>query len=366
MKLIDKFKLNLLNIPGWRTDRKIVVIESDDWGSIRMPSKESVETLKTKGFKIDQCAYMQNDSLESNEDLESLFDFLAKRKKKPVITANFLTANPDFTKIKASNFNTYHYESIEETLKSYPGRNEVKNLWKEGLDNKIFIPQLHGREHLNIDNWMFDLQNGNKETLEAFNLNVFGISTNVVSYPRKSYQAAFGLSNGVYTQNYKEIINDACNQFQDLFGYASKTFIAPNYTWGEEIEDHLNEIGITHFQGSRAQIVPNYSIGSITIKRNYLGKKNKNKQKYLIRNVVFEPFSNLKKDWIGQSLKEIENSFLWHKPAIISMHRVNFIGSINPKNRQQNLALFKELLDEIDKRWPEVEYLSSNELAKLI
>ena len=31
---------NLLNIPGWRTKRHIVVIESDDWGSIRMPSKE--------------------------------------------------------------------------------------------------------------------------------------------------------------------------------------------------------------------------------------------------------------------------------------------------------------------------------------
>ena len=31
---------NLLSIPGWRTNRHIVVIESDDWGSIRMPSKE--------------------------------------------------------------------------------------------------------------------------------------------------------------------------------------------------------------------------------------------------------------------------------------------------------------------------------------
>lgn len=31
---------NLLNIPGWRTNRKVVVIESDAWGSIRMHSKE--------------------------------------------------------------------------------------------------------------------------------------------------------------------------------------------------------------------------------------------------------------------------------------------------------------------------------------
>jgi predicted deacetylase len=365
-KLKATLSRNVTNALGWHTNRKIVVFESDDWGSIRMPSKKSVETLRNKSFKVDKCAYMQNDSLESNEDLEVLFDFLNKRKKKPVITANFLTANPDFDKIKESKFRTYHYERVEKTLNDYPARNNVKKLWSEGLDNKIFIPQLHGREHLNIDNWMFDLQDGNKETIDAFDLNIFGVSANVVHKPRKSYQAAFGLSHGEYRYNYEEIIKDAAGQFKDLFGYDSKTFIAPNYTWGEEIEDVLLELGVTHFQGSRAQIVPNYLKATISIKRNYLGKKNKNNQKYLVRNVVFEPFSNQNLDWVGESLKEIENSFFWKKPAIISMHRVNFIGSINSKNRKRNLALFKELLDKIDKKWPEVEYLSSNELSKEI
>lgn len=32
MKLISNLAHNLLNIPGWHTNRKIVVIESDDWG----------------------------------------------------------------------------------------------------------------------------------------------------------------------------------------------------------------------------------------------------------------------------------------------------------------------------------------------
>lgn len=38
--LKDTAKRHFLNLPGWHTRRKIVVIESDDWGSIRMPSKE--------------------------------------------------------------------------------------------------------------------------------------------------------------------------------------------------------------------------------------------------------------------------------------------------------------------------------------
>jgi hypothetical protein len=32
---------NLTNAIGWRTNRKIVVIESDDWGSIRMRDKKT-------------------------------------------------------------------------------------------------------------------------------------------------------------------------------------------------------------------------------------------------------------------------------------------------------------------------------------
>ncbi|PZW43775.1 hypothetical protein LX95_00099 [Mesonia algae] len=357
---------NILNAKGWKTRRKIVVIESDDWGSIRIPSKESIETLKRKGFKVDRCPYMQNDSIESDEDLESLFCCLENRKKKPVITANFLTANPDFDKIRESNFQKYYNETLDDTLKKYTGRENVKKLWQEGIDNKIFIPQLHGREHLNIDAWMHDLQKGNKETLEAFKLNIFGVSANIVTESRDSYQAAFGISKGGYSYSYKNILSEAYNQFHKLFGFASKTFIAPNYTWDEEIENYLAELGVTHIQGVSAQRVPNHSKDSLIIKRNYLGKTNQSGQKYLIRNVVFEPFSNATKDWVGLSLKEIENSFFWNKPAIISIHRVNFIGSINANNRKLNLALFNELLDEIEKRWPEVEYLSSNELAKLI
>ncbi len=33
---------NYVNFRGWKTKRKIVVIESDDWGSIRMNNKDSI------------------------------------------------------------------------------------------------------------------------------------------------------------------------------------------------------------------------------------------------------------------------------------------------------------------------------------
>src|SRR5690554_5713104 len=134
---------NITNARGWRTNRKIVVIESDDWGSIRMPNREAILKLKERGFKVEKCGYMKHDSLESNEDMECLFDYIEKRNRKPVITANFLTANPDFERIRESNFEHYYFESLDKTLAAYPNHYNVKNLWLEGLANKYFIPQLH-------------------------------------------------------------------------------------------------------------------------------------------------------------------------------------------------------------------------------
>ena len=63
---------NLANLPGWRTNRKIVVIESDDWGSIRMPSKFAYSNLLKKGIDVDKSfLYDTLDSLEKKEDLEA-------------------------------------------------------------------------------------------------------------------------------------------------------------------------------------------------------------------------------------------------------------------------------------------------------
>ena len=62
-KLKSAISRNLINIPGFRTNRKIVVIESDDWGMIRMSSLKNIEKFKNKGYKISQCPYNSNDCI---------------------------------------------------------------------------------------------------------------------------------------------------------------------------------------------------------------------------------------------------------------------------------------------------------------
>ncbi|MBP8959652.1 MAG: hypothetical protein KBG40_04420 [Bacteroidales bacterium] len=82
--------LNLKNIPGRHTKRKILVIECDDWGGIRMPSKEVYNYLSDKGLPINSNRYNRYDTFESKEDLEYLFDVLDNMKYLNSIMKNMI------------------------------------------------------------------------------------------------------------------------------------------------------------------------------------------------------------------------------------------------------------------------------------
>ena len=75
----SELKIYVSNLFGWRTNRKLIVIESDDWGSVYMSDKRALEEMKAKGIPL-HSHYLKNDTLESNEDMEMLMDVLRKHK----------------------------------------------------------------------------------------------------------------------------------------------------------------------------------------------------------------------------------------------------------------------------------------------
>ena len=64
------------------------------------------------------------------------------------------------------------------------------------------------------------------------------------------------------------------------------------------------------------------------------------------------------------TLRQIAAAFRWKKPAIISTHRVNFVGGINKQNREAGLKELHSLLKTIVKRWPDVEFMSTVNMLK--
>jgi hypothetical protein len=62
----------------------------------------------------------------------------------------------------------------------------------------------------------------------------------------------------------------------------------------------------------------------------------------------------------------MDTVFRWRKPVIMGAHRLNFIGSIDTKNRDDNLKVFKNLLFSIKKRYPDIEFMTSDRVLNLM
>lgn len=361
---LQNINRHLSNVPGKRTRRKIVVFESDDWGSIRMPSLQTFRALQQAGLDLTSgsgAVYNQNDTLASAEDLESLFNTFRKIQnsfnKKPVFTAVSLTANPDFERIEASDFQEYHYEPFTQTLDRYD-RSSAFDLWNEGREEGYFIPEFHGREHLNVGQWMRALQSGDKETHTAFEHRFWGFKPKVGF----RYQSAFYLDQPEDIGLQQRAIREGIELFKKIHGSAPSFFVTPNGPINNTLHQTTTKKGIRFISGSRIQ-KESLGHGKTRTRIHWLGQKNKHGQRYITRNAFFEP--NLEeKDWVNSCLKEINIAFQWHKPAIISSHRFNYIGGLNEANRTNGLQALEELLSSICKRWPEVEFMSTTEMGK--
>ena len=362
----------LSNIPGWCTKRKLIVFESDDWGTIRTCDLKALERLVEAGVDFnsyDAGRYSNNDALESSDDLSALFEVLSSYKdqygQSAVFTTLSLVANPDFDRIKSNGFTDYIYEPFIETLRRYQECSGSFALWEEGIRNGIFIPQFHGREHLNVFAWMNALRGGHQETHKVFNEGMWGYINSFYGQGRINYMEAFNFYRQEELDYLREVIRDGLNLFHLLFGYRASYFVAPNGPFPNALEKDLAANGISYIGQSKVQHEP-VGNGKTNKVLHYLGQQNAQGQIYLTRNCIFEPSRREKTDWVGSCLKEIEIAFKFHKPATISTHRVNYIGRLNSSNRKSGLKQLRNLLINIVKKWPDAEFISSDKLGAII
>ena len=360
----------LAMLPGWHTSRKLLVIESDDWGCWRIRDKKSNDLLLNKipNLKIDP--YFKYDALETPTDLESLFETLSAirdhKGNSPVITANTIVANPDFEKIKASNFQEYYYKPYLEDLEGDVDRTRLPELIRQGMVSGLYKPQLHGREHVNVAAWMEALRTNHQEMRIAFDLGYFGINSSDGSGGRRNFMAALNYKDSSEIPSHINLLSEGQMLFNTMFDFQSSTFIAPAYYWHPKHEEGLYELGVRGMQGLPYQMVPQSDKPNSSRKFRVTRKAKKGKMTQLIRNVIFEPSQLEVSDLAGNCLSRIGEAFQFGKPAIISSHRVNFMGCMEEKNRNQNLQTLRTILRKAQKTWPDIEFISSDELVEII
>lgn len=361
----------LQNLFSWKTTRNLLVIESDDWGGIRMPSFEAYNKLNTQFPEVITDRYENYDSLECNDDIEVLFESLIRYKDSngnhPVLTANFIMGNPNFDEIKKHQFLKFTFEPFYNTYVKYPKRDNVLKMINEGINEKIFKPQLHGRDHVNVQSWLTSLREGDKITRAAFDEGLISFGKIPASKSRMRCMDALKYSSSSERKYIIDSLAEGARLFKDVWGYRSSSFIAPSYVWSTDLESMLYQEGILFLQGLFVQYEPLTDEGAEFHKKyHYTGQRNQHGQLFITRNAMFEPSSGRSNDPVSSCLKEISNAFAWGAPAIICSHRVNYIGSINGENRSRNIKLLNLLLKAVLTKWPKTEFITTDDLGMII
>lgn len=372
MSFIKEITLNAKHLFGWKTNRKIIVFSVDDYGNVRLNSKEARFNMDKMEMKI-YSRFDLYDTLETKEDLTQLFAILESVKDKngrhPVFTTFSMTCNINFEKMQKDDYKYFYNETVPETFeklskqqpKAYVG---AWNLFRQGISKGLVKPQFHGREHLNLIVFKDKLQKRDKELLCALE-NKSYTSISYKDYPTMSSMAAFDFWDIKDNEAFIEIIQEGLELFEKIYGYKSNYFTPPVNKIHHSLFKTLAEKGIRFIDLAMTR-KEHQGLNVFKKTFNYLGKKAKDGLIVMVRNVVFEPTEDRGINWVEFTMKQIETAFRWNKPAIISSHRVNFCGHIDENNRNKGLKTLKNLLDEIVKKWPDVEFMSADELGEYI
>jgi len=368
--LIKSVLKKLIDLAAVKTKEKKVIVMSDDWGSVRIRSKKDQQSLIDKGLRIAN-RFDQFDALETNEDLELLFDVLTQHKDKngnhPVITAVTNVANPDFHRIQENSFEHYYYKTVDHCYRDTPDSDRVLGLVQQGIDQRIFIPQSHGREHLQINWWMKELQNPNSFARHVFDHEFFFIPGSKMSnnYRNRGVGAAFDVWDQEDLDSHKVTLKSSLKKFEKVFGYKSVSFTPPAMFYHSSLETQMYSHGVKWLDVGRFFKTPRVG-GGERWQLNYLGRRKKSGLQVLVRNAVFEPNLHGVSGSVDHCMKRIDTAFKHRQPAIISNHRAAFVGGIDDNNRSQGLKALNHLLTKILKAWPDVEFLSMPEFSKSI
>lgn len=357
----------LRHLPGWKTSRKIIVFESDDWGSFRFKNKairdKYLPTYQPKGWMH------YNDCFESFADVISLSDVLKSvsdsNQRPACFTFLMNPANPDFKKIKKAHFKHFYYESFLETLSK---RKDGKNLlewYQKALSEHLIEVGFHGREHLNVNAWMQDLKNKDSITLKGFYDNIWGHNVLLSSDFKKRHRSTFKIQNYEELELLKLNIKQGINLLNDIFKQKTRYFLPPDGPYHLSLNSTLKKNGIEFIGLPKKHQNPLEKKWHQT-KLFWLGKDTKEGLKVITRNVSFEPASPRSTDWVAKAMADIDRAFKYKSPAVISTHRANYVSGLNPKNKNDSLKQLKNLLCRITKKWPEAEFLTSSELGLML
>jgi len=342
-----------------RSASPVIVFDSDDWGSQRVPSPTALASLVENGILTGQGDY-DRDTLETAADLSSLMEVLAQAKGsdgRPAVFSCYCNpANPDFAAIRANGFERYEWKGLSATLQERGDAAEVLGSWREGRTAGLLSPQYHGREHLQVNMWMAALRSSPRAQ-QAFNQGLYSVPLSDVPLPARGFRAANFFTNASELGELAANIRSGAQQFYEEFGIWPKIYCPTNNIFHPALYPAVRDAGCVAIIRHVRNVEPN-GRGGVRSVWGTRGVAEAGLQSFG-RNTVFEPTQRL---GVDHALAGIASAFAWGVPAVVSTHRANYVGGIDPAIRDQGLRALRILLKEICQRWPAARFVPSTAL----
>ncbi len=320
--------------------------------------------LERKGLVDGSSLYNKLDCLESGEDLANLLGVLASIKNpngsRPILTTYMIMGNPDFQQIVSSDFQVYHHLNLCNSYENY-GPSDQLGMWEQGICECYISPEYHGREHLNVEQWMKDLGKLAKVRIACEN-GFFAVKTD------KGVAYLHGHSSLSET-DYHHMVDrtlDGIELFAEVFKKRPRCFTACNYVWPQQMEEPLQEAGINSIHTQCRHLDSNFISGRYRKRSHVSGQRSVHGPVFAVRNIHFEPFQCNDDSIVEFVVSKINQVFSWGGAAIMTTHRVNYVGGMDYRHRDRSLKLLERLLNTVVALHPSVEFVSASRLHSIM
>ena len=339
-----------------------VVFESDDWGACQtVRNNEHAKLLKKLYFEMHGHEREFTGTLETPESLQNLFYVLNTFKGADGLPASFTAftcfSNPDFEKIKKSNYSEYHEISIDKGFPSEWKRGDIVGKMRQGVEMGVWAPEYHGTlHHVSPIVLMERLRSKSKEGKifrKLFDSGAFFFYEHIPEYDGADVTEQFNM------------VQRGIGYFKNAFGVSPQSAITSDAYPETEIVWAIN--GIRTIQLKTAKLNDDTPTVYNTKPWNFqdiyaeMGQYNPMLDViYMERNVFFEGY---KKYPAAEIMEVIERRINSGKPSIISTHRCHY-SSVDKEYEKRSLDDLKKLLQLIALR-KDVSCLTTSEVGQL-
>src|ERR1700733_2625722 len=341
---------------GLHFNRPLLLFQSDDWGRAGVRDREGCEELRTKGIALGDSPY-DFYSLETAEDVSALRELLGQHcdsvGRNPSIVMNFIMANVDFDRCLASCEKGISLVPLSEGLPGRWKRADLFEAYRQGIDEGVFYPALHGLTHFCAKAVCRELDAGG-ERAELIR-NLWSAQTPYIYWrmPWIGYEywdrEMEAESRFLSLDDQRSAITRAADIYREFFAAAPFSACAPGYRANADTRSAWFESGVRVAQngpGDRKE-APHFDEQGML---------------HTFRTVEMEPATTPVE--LTSLMDHVGECFNRGLPAVVSIHSINFHSSIRDF-RSPTLVLLDEFLLTLKKKWPTLLYVNDADLFQI-